>query len=96
MVGSDIDCTGDIVSIYNSCSRFTGRSAVHLYSVLVASFRRLGRGNKMSLLKELWDFLKVRKKFWLAPIMTALVILSAFIILATTSPVWAPFIYPIF
>jgi hypothetical protein len=50
----------------------------------------------MYLVKELWDFMKVRKKFWLAPIMTVLVILSAFIILATTSPVWATLIYPIF
>ena len=50
----------------------------------------------MYLFFEFWDFIKVRKNFWLAPIMTVLVILSAFIILATTSPVWAPLIYPIF
>jgi hypothetical protein len=52
--------------------------------------------NKMNLVKELWGFLKIRKKFWLAPILMVLVILSAFIGLATTSPVWAPFIYPFF
>ncbi len=50
----------------------------------------------MNLVKELWDFLRCRKKFWLAPILVVMVILSAFIVLATTSPVWAPFIYPIF
>jgi hypothetical protein len=50
----------------------------------------------MGLLKELWDFLKVRKKFWLAPILVVLVILSAFIVLAASSPVAAPFIYTLF
>ena len=34
----------------------------------------------MSLVGEFWDFMKVRKKFWLAPIIIVLVILSAFII----------------
>ena len=50
----------------------------------------------MSLVKEFWDFMKVRKKFWLAPILIVLVILSAFIFLATSSPVAAPFIYTLF
>ena len=50
----------------------------------------------MSLVKELWDFLKVRKKFWLAPILIVLVILSTFIALAASSPVVAPFIYQLF
>ena len=50
----------------------------------------------MSLVREFWDFMKVRKKFWLAPILIVLVILSAFIILAASSPVAAPFIYTLF
>jgi competence protein ComGC len=50
----------------------------------------------MSIVREFWDFMKVRKKFWLAPILIVLVILSAFIILAASSPVAAPFIYTLF
>lgn len=50
----------------------------------------------MSLVREFWDFMKVRKKYWLAPILIVLVILSAFIILAASSPVAAPFIYTLF
>jgi hypothetical protein len=50
----------------------------------------------MSLISELWGFMKVRKKFWLAPILIVLVILSAFIVLAASSPVAAPFIYTLF
>jgi hypothetical protein len=50
----------------------------------------------MSLVREFWDFLKVRKKFWLAPILIVLVILSGFIALAISSPVAAPFIYTLF
>jgi competence protein ComGC len=50
----------------------------------------------MSLVGEFWDFMKVRKKFWLAPILVVLVVLSALIILAASSPVAAPFIYTLF
>jgi competence protein ComGC len=50
----------------------------------------------MSLVTEFWDFMKVRKKFWLAPILIVLVLLSALIILAASSPVAAPFIYTLF
>jgi hypothetical protein len=52
--------------------------------------------DNMSLVGEFWDFMKVRKKFWLAPILIVLVVLSAFIILAASSPVAAPFIYTLF
>ncbi len=50
----------------------------------------------MSLVREFWEFMKVRKKFWLAPILIVLVMLSAFIILAASSPVATPFIYTLF
>ena len=41
----------------------------------------------MSLAKELWGFTKVRKKYWLAPIVIVLVVLSGFIALAASAPV---------
>lgn len=49
----------------------------------------------MSILKELWAFLKVRKKFWLFPIILVMLFLGALIVLAQGSAV-APFIYTIF
>jgi len=49
----------------------------------------------MEILKELWDFLRIRKKLWLAPIIFLLVILGGLLILAQGSVV-APFIYTIF
>lgn len=49
----------------------------------------------MDILKELWDFLRVRKKLWLAPIIVVLVILGGLLILAQGSVV-APFIYTLF
>jgi len=49
----------------------------------------------MDIFKELWDFLRVRKKLWLAPIIVVLVILGGLLILAQGSVV-APFIYTIF
>lgn len=48
-----------------------------------------------SFLKEIWAFLKVRKKLWLAPIIIVMVMLGALLILAQGSVV-APFIYTLF
>jgi hypothetical protein len=45
--------------------------------------------------KDLWDFMRVRKKFWLAPIIIVLLLLGALLIFAQGSAV-APFIYTIF
>ncbi len=51
--------------------------------------------SKVSVLKELWDFLKVRKKWWLLPIIVFLVLLGGLIILTQGSAI-APFIYALF
>ena len=51
--------------------------------------------SKLGIMVEFWDFLKVRKKWWLAPIVLVLVLLGALIILSEGSAV-APFIYTIF
>ncbi len=51
--------------------------------------------SKFSIFKELWYFLKKRKRFWLAPIIMVLVLLSMLVIFAQTSAV-APFIYTLF
>jgi len=50
---------------------------------------------KISIIKEFWDFLKVRKKWWLAPIIILLFLLGALIIFTESSAV-APFIYTLF
>ncbi len=47
------------------------------------------------MLKDLWDFMRERKKFWLAPIVIVLVLLGGLIIFAEGSVV-APFIYTLF
>ena len=49
----------------------------------------------MSLLKEFWLFLRVRKKWWLLPIIVVMVLLGALLVFAEGSAV-APFIYTIF
>ncbi len=46
-------------------------------------------------LKELWTFMRVRKKYWLVPIIIVLLLLGALIVLAQGSAV-APFIYTLF
>jgi len=45
--------------------------------------------------KEFWDFLKVRRKYWLLPILIVLVLFGALIVLSQGTAV-APFIYTIF
>ena len=49
----------------------------------------------MSLLPELWAFMKVRKKWWLGPIVLMLVLLGLLIVLTQGTAV-APFIYTLF
>tara|TARA_B100000575_G_C22746837_1_gene446012 strand:+ start:96 stop:245 length:150 start_codon:yes stop_codon:yes gene_type:complete len=49
----------------------------------------------MEFIIEFWNFLKVRKKYWLLPILIVLVIFGGLIILAQGSAV-APFIYTLF
>ena len=49
----------------------------------------------MSFLKEFWEFLRYRKKYWLLPIIVVLVIFGGLIILGQGS-VLAPFIYTLF
>jgi len=49
----------------------------------------------IDLLKDLWGFMRVRKKFWLAPIILVLLLLGALIVLSQGSAV-APFIYTLF
>ncbi len=49
----------------------------------------------MAFLKELWRFLRVRKKYWLFPIVIMMVLLGALIVMTQGSAI-APFIYTLF
>ncbi|NIO20672.1 MAG: hypothetical protein GTN76_08015 [Candidatus Aenigmarchaeota archaeon] len=53
----------------------------------VSSFRR-----RFYLLIDLWDFMKVNKKWWLLPIILMLLFVSVLIFISTASPI-SPFIY---
>lgn len=49
----------------------------------------------MELIKELWTFLRIRKKLWLLPIILVMLLLGGLLILAEGSLV-APFVYTLF
>jgi hypothetical protein len=49
----------------------------------------------MSFLQEFWRYMRVRKKFWLVPVLLVLVVFGGLIVLAKGSAI-APFIYTIF
>jgi hypothetical protein len=49
----------------------------------------------MDIIAELWRFMRARKKFWLLPIITVMLVLGGLLILTQGSAV-APFIYTIF
>ena len=49
----------------------------------------------MSFIKELWNFMRVRKKFWLLPILLMMALFGALIVLSQGSVV-APFVYTLF
>ena len=51
--------------------------------------------SRLSILGEFWSFLRVRKKWWLAPIVLMLLLLGLVLVLAEGSAV-APFIYTLF
>lgn len=51
--------------------------------------------SKLSIVKELWGFLRARKKWWLAPIIILLLLLGVLIFFTQGSAV-APFIYTLF
>jgi len=51
--------------------------------------------NKLSIFKELWLYMKIRKRWWIAPIIIFLVLIGFLIIFAETS-VFAPIIYTLF
>jgi hypothetical protein len=50
---------------------------------------------KIGILKEFWDFLKVRKKWWLTPIVLVMVLLGALIVFSQGSAL-SPFVYTLF
>lgn len=49
----------------------------------------------MDFLKDLWGFLKVRKKFWLLPLILTLLLFGILIVMTSGSAI-APFIYTLF
>ncbi len=49
----------------------------------------------IELIRDIWDFMKVRKKYWLAPLIITIVLMGALIV-TTQGSVIAPFIYSIF
>ena len=48
-----------------------------------------------SIVRELWDFMRVRKKWWLGPIIVVLLLLGTLLVL-TQGTALAPFIYTLF
>jgi len=54
-----------------------------------------GRLESLGIFKDLWAFMRVRKKWWLAPILVTMLLLSLLIVLTHGSAV-APFIYALF
>lgn len=53
------------------------------------------KSSKLSIIRELWDFMKVRKKWWLGPIVFMLLLLGLLLVFTQGSAL-APFIYTLF
>ena len=49
----------------------------------------------LELFRDLWDYMRTRKKFWLAPVIIVMLLLGALLVLGQGSAV-APFIYTLF
>jgi hypothetical protein len=72
-------------------------SICHSPTWLPGKFKRIDGGDRsmFDLVKDLWGFMRERKKFWLAPIIATLLLMGVLIALAQYSAV-APFIYTLF
>jgi hypothetical protein len=57
--------------------------------------KRMAKSGKWGIVRELWDFMKVRKKWWLGPIVLMLLLLGLLLVLTQGSAL-APFIYTLF
>jgi hypothetical protein len=55
----------------------------------------MAKSSKASILRELWEFMKVRKKWWLGPIFLVLLLMGLLLVLTQGSAL-APFIYTLF
>ncbi len=55
----------------------------------------MGTSGKLTIVRELWDFMKVRKKWWLGPIVFMLLLLGLLLVFTQGSAL-APFIYTLF
>lgn len=51
--------------------------------------------SKLSIIKEFWDFIRVRKRYWLLPIFVILILLSLLVVFSHSSAL-SPFIYTLF
>jgi len=58
-------------------------------------FHSLSKGRHMDFVAELWRFMRVRKKFWLLPILVMMVVFGGLVVLTKGSAI-APFIYTLF
>jgi hypothetical protein len=83
--GNDIECQTEL-----------GGQGVPKYNLGTSNRHASGsRSFSMNFFKDLWGFLKVRKKFWLLPIILTLLFFGALMVFASGSAI-APFIYTIF
>jgi hypothetical protein len=53
------------------------------------------KSGKISIIRELWDFMRIRKKWWLGPIVLVLLLLGLLLVFTQGSAL-APFIYTLF
>ena len=66
-----------------------------LYSEIVQSNVKRHSMNKVAIIREFFEFLRERKKWWIAPILVFLVLLGVLLIFASSTTL-APFIYSLF
>lgn len=77
--------------VNNFHARCTDRPAALVAPCVCSSQRTMN----MDFLKDLWGFLKVRKKFWLLPIILFMLLFGVLVVLTGGTAI-APFIYAIF
>ncbi len=83
--------------MYSSCKNKKSKhiGLIENRSALRPNHSKINSEVTMSFIKELWAFLRMRKKLWLLPIIVVMLLLGGLLILAQGSVI-APFIYTLF
>ena len=72
------------------------RGEVRILTAVPHGDFEMNKQGRLAIFSEIWHFMKVRKKWWLGPMIVMLVVVAALLVFVEVVGVHAPFIYALF